>query len=48
VQRSRGTNLLVAIGSDDPALEHMLSLQAVAAHWDELPRREQRITTTAA
>jgi RNA polymerase sigma-B factor len=32
-----------AIGSDDPALEHMLSMQAVAAHWDELPRREQRI-----
>jgi RNA polymerase sigma-B factor len=31
------------LGQDDPALEHMLGMQAVAAHWQELPAREQRI-----
>jgi len=31
------------LGRDDPALEHMLAIDAVTAHWDELPRREQRI-----
>jgi RNA polymerase sigma-B factor len=32
-----------ALGQDDPAMEHMLSMEAVRAHWAELPRREQRI-----
>jgi RNA polymerase sigma-B factor len=32
-----------AVGQDDPAMEHMLGMEAVAAHWAELPRREQRI-----
>ncbi len=32
-----------ALGHDDPALEHMLAIDAVTAHWGELPRREQRI-----
>jgi RNA polymerase sigma-B factor len=31
------------LGEEDPAMEHMLAIQAVAAHWRELPRREQRI-----
>lgn len=31
------------LGEDDPAVERLLGMQAVAAHWDELPRREQRI-----
>jgi RNA polymerase sigma-B factor len=30
-------------GAEDPRLEHMLSMQAVAAHWGELPLREQEI-----
>jgi RNA polymerase sigma-B factor len=33
------------IGQDDPQLEHMLSMRAVAAHWGELPLREQQILT---
>jgi RNA polymerase sigma-B factor len=31
------------LGAEDPRLEHMLSMQAVAAHWGELPLREQGI-----
>jgi RNA polymerase sigma-B factor len=32
-----------ALGEDDPGVEHVLSMEAVAAHWGELPQREQRI-----
>jgi RNA polymerase sigma-B factor len=31
------------LGAEDPRLEHMLGMQAVAAHWGELPTREQQI-----
>jgi len=31
------------LGEEDPEMEHALSMEALAAHWDELPRREQRI-----
>jgi len=31
------------LGEEDPAMERMLAIQAVAAHWCELPRRERRI-----
>ena len=31
------------LGQEDARLEHMLSMRAVAAHWGELPEREQRI-----
>jgi RNA polymerase sigma-B factor len=31
------------IGEEDPQMEHMLAMQAVAAHWRELPPREQKI-----
>ena len=31
------------LGEDDPRLEHMLGMHAVAAHWGELPPREQQI-----
>ncbi len=31
------------LGDDDPQMEHTLDMQAVAAHWSELPRREQKI-----
>ena len=31
------------LGEEDPRLEHMLGMHAVAAHWGELPRREQQI-----
>ena len=40
----RGANILADfLGEEDPRLEHMLSMQAVAAHWGELPLREQEI-----
>jgi RNA polymerase sigma-B factor len=31
------------LGEEDPRLEHMLVMQAVNAHWGELPPREQEI-----
>jgi RNA polymerase sigma-B factor len=31
------------LGADDPAVEHALDMHALAAHWGELPRREQKI-----
>jgi Sigma-70, region 4 len=31
------------LGWEDPRLEHVLGMQAVAAHWGELPAREQQI-----
>ena len=31
------------LGREDPRIEHMLDMNAVAAHWDELPSREQEI-----
>jgi RNA polymerase sigma-B factor len=31
------------LGEEDPRMEHMLSMQAVATHWGELPAREQKI-----
>jgi RNA polymerase sigma-B factor len=31
------------LGQEDPRLEHMLAMRAVAAHWSELPHRERQI-----
>jgi RNA polymerase sigma-B factor len=31
------------LGEDDPGMLHTLDMEAVNAHWDELPEREQRI-----
>ena len=31
------------LGEEDPEVEHTLDMESVAAHWDELPRREQKI-----
>jgi len=31
------------IGEEDPEVEHTLNMESVAAHWGELPRREQKI-----
>jgi RNA polymerase sigma-B factor len=33
------------LGATDPEVEHALDMQALAAHWDELPEREQQILT---
>jgi RNA polymerase sigma-B factor len=37
------STLADALGGEDPQLDHMLSMHAVAAHWGELPPREQQI-----
>jgi len=37
------STLADVFGAEDPRLEHMLGMQAVAAHWGELPPREQEI-----
>jgi RNA polymerase sigma-B factor len=31
------------LGDEDAGVEHAIDMEAVAAHWDELPEREQRI-----
>jgi RNA polymerase sigma-B factor len=31
------------LGAEDPRLEHILGMQAIARHWSELPIREQQI-----
>jgi RNA polymerase sigma-B factor len=31
------------LGEEDPQLEHMLGMRAIATHWGELPAREQQI-----
>ena len=41
-QAATGT-LADALGEEDPRLEHMLGMHAVATHWGELPPREQQI-----
>jgi RNA polymerase sigma-B factor len=37
------STLADALGEEDPRLEHMLAMHAVAAHWGELPPRERQI-----
>jgi DNA-binding CsgD family transcriptional regulator len=37
------TTLADVVGGEDPRLDHMLSMRAVAVHWGELPPREQQI-----
>src|SRR5258708_25800307 len=37
------SSLADVLGEEDPQVEHTLDMESVAAHWDELPRREQKI-----
>ncbi len=37
------TTLADSLGAEDARLDHMISMHAVAAHWGELPPREQQI-----
>jgi RNA polymerase sigma-B factor len=37
------TSLGDLLGEEDPQVEHMLGMRAVATHWGELPPREQKI-----
>jgi RNA polymerase sigma-B factor len=41
--QSASITLADALGEEDPRLEHMLGMNAVAAHWGELPPREQQV-----
>jgi RNA polymerase sigma-B factor len=41
--QSTTVTLADALGEEDARLEHMLGMHAVAAHWGELPPREQQI-----
>jgi RNA polymerase sigma-B factor len=36
-------SLADVLGEEDPEVEHTLDMESVAAHWGELPRREQKI-----
>jgi RNA polymerase sigma-B factor len=38
-----GMSLAELVGAEDPQLEHTLNIQAVWAHWDDLPARQQRM-----
>jgi RNA polymerase sigma-B factor len=44
-QADHGATITLAdsLGEEDPRLDHMLGMQAVSAHWGELPPREQKI-----
>jgi len=35
--------LLDLLGKDDPQVEQAVGMEAIATHWEQLPRREQRI-----
>jgi RNA polymerase sigma-B factor len=37
------TTLADLLGADDSRMEHALDMEAVWTHWEELPRREQRL-----
>jgi RNA polymerase sigma-B factor len=43
--RGRGgaASMSELLGAEDPRLEHVLGMQAIATHWGELPAREQQI-----
>jgi RNA polymerase sigma-B factor len=41
--RTDALSLADSLGEEDRAMEHLLSMQALSAHWPELPVREQRI-----
>jgi len=41
--RPDAATLADVLGHDDPGVQHALDMEAVATHWGELPRREQKI-----
>ncbi len=41
--QASAASLADIIGAEDPQLEHMLGMHAIATHWGELPVREQQI-----
>jgi RNA polymerase sigma-B factor len=41
--RDGSARLVDFLGGEDPGLDHVLGMRAVATHWGELPMREQKI-----
>jgi RNA polymerase sigma-B factor len=41
--RPDAASLADVLGEEDPEVQHTLDMESVAAHWNELPRREQKI-----
>jgi RNA polymerase sigma-B factor len=41
--RPDAATLADVLGEEDPAVQRTIDMESVAAHWDELPRREQKI-----
>ena len=42
-ERLDSSDLADVLGEEDPDVQHAVDMEAVTAHWNELPRREQRI-----
>jgi RNA polymerase sigma-B factor len=42
-EREDSNDLADVLGTEDPEVEHTVDMEAVTAHWGELPAREQRI-----
>ena len=42
-ERDDSSELADVLGGDDPDVQHAVDMEAVTAHWKELPAREQRI-----
>ena len=43
LSESGALSLADSLGSEDPRIDHMLGMRAIATHWGELPDREQEI-----
>jgi RNA polymerase sigma-B factor len=41
--RQDSNELADVLGTEDPGVQHAVDMEAVTAHWEELPAREQRI-----
>ena len=42
-ERDDSSELADVLGAEDPDVQHTVDMEAVTAHWKELPQREQRI-----
>ncbi len=42
-ERDDSSELADVLGTEDPEVQHTVNMEAVTAHWKELPAREQRI-----
>jgi RNA polymerase sigma-B factor len=42
-EEAEAGSLAELLGAEDPQMEHAVDMAALGAHWDELPKRQQRI-----